>query len=140
MCIRDRSKSYNNTISLREPIDEVRKKISTMPTDPARVRLADPGYPEKCPVWQLHQAYSDEITKDWVMEGCKSAGIGCLECKRPVIDAVIAELEPIQKKAVQYEKDPDLVRSIIADGNETAQESAKETLADVRAAMGLNKW
>ena len=134
------SKSYNNTISLREPIDEVRKKISTMPTDPARVRLADPGDPEKCPVWQLHQAYSDEITKDWVMEGCKSAGIGCLECKRPVIDAVIAELEPIQKKAVQYEKDPDLVRSIIADGNETAQESAKETLADVRAARGLNKW
>ena len=134
------SKSYNNTISLREPIDEVRKKISTMPTDPARVRLADPGDPEKCPVWQLHQAYSDEITKDWVMEGCKSAGIGCLECKRPVIDAVITELEPIQKEAVQYEKDPDLVRSIIADGSETAQESAKETLADVRVAMGLNKW
>lgn len=134
------SKSYNNTISLREPIDEVRKKISTMPTDPARVRLADPGDPEKCPVWQLHQAYSDEITKDWVMEGCKSAGIGCLECKRPVIDAVITELEPIQKEAVQYEKDPGLVRSIIADGSETAQESAKETLADVRVAMGLNKW
>jgi len=134
------SKSYNNTISLREPLDEVQKKISTMPTDPARVRLADPGDPEKCPVWQLHQAYSDEITKDWVMEGCKGAGIGCLECKRPVIDAVITELEPIQKEAVQYEKDPDLVRSIIADGSETAQESAKETLADVRAAMGLNKW
>ena len=134
------SKSYNNTISLREPLDEVKKKISTMPTDPARVRLADPGDPEKCPVWQLHQAYSDEITKDWVMEGCKNAGIGCLECKNPVIDAVITELEPIQKEAVQYEKDPDLVRSIIADGSETARESAKETLADVRAAMGLNKW
>lgn len=134
------SKSYNNTISLREPLDEVKKKISTMPTDPARVRLADPGDPEKCPVWQLHQAYSDEITKNWVMEGCKSAGIGCLECKSPVIDAVITELEPIQKEAVQYEKDPDLVRSIIADGSEMARESAKETLADVRAAMGLNKW
>ena len=134
------SKSYNNTISLREPLDEVKKKISTMPTDPARVRLADPGDPEKCPVWQLHQAYSDEITKNWVMEGCKSAGIGCLECKSPVIDAVITELEPIQKEAVQYEKDPDLVRSIIADGNETARESAKETLADVRTAMGLNNW
>ena len=111
-----------------------------MPTDPARVRLVDPGDPEKCPVWQLHQAYSDEITKNWVMEGCKSAGIGCLECKSPVIDAVITELEPIQKEAVQYEKDPDLVRSIIADGSEMARESAKETLADVRAAMGLNKW
>ena len=84
--------------------------------------------------------YSDEITKNWVMEGCKSAGIGCLECKSPVIDAVITELEPIQKEAVQYEKDPDLVRSIIADGSEMARESAKETLADVRTAMGLNNW
>jgi tryptophanyl-tRNA synthetase len=134
------SKSYDNTISLREPLEEVQKKISTMPTDPARVRLTDPGDPEKCPVWQLHQTYSDQSTKDWVVEGCKSAGIGCLECKKPVIDSVVAELEPIQKEAAQYEKDPDLVRSIIAEGNEKARESAKETLADVRAAMGLSSW
>ncbi|MFT4886154.1 MAG: tryptophanyl-tRNA synthetase [Pseudohongiellaceae bacterium] len=131
------SKSYNNTISLREPLDEVAKKISTMPTDPARVRLTDPGDPSKCPVWQLHQTYSNDETKKWVVEGCTSAGIGCLECKRPVIDAVVAELEPIQKAAEQYEKDPDLVRSIIAEGSEKARETAKETLHDVRVAVGL---
>jgi tryptophanyl-tRNA synthetase len=131
------SKSYDNTISLREPLEDVAKKISTMPTDPARVRLTDPGDPDKCPVWQLHQTYSGEDTKKWVMEGCTSAGIGCLECKRPVIDAVIAELEPIQKAAEQYEKDPDLVRSIIAEGSEKAREAAKETLHDVRVAVGL---
>lgn len=134
------SKSYNNTISLREPIDDVTKKISTMPTDPARVRLTDPGDPLKCPVWQLHETYSDEKTKDWVMDGCKNAGIGCLECKKPVIDAVVAELEPIQAEAQQYEKDPDVVKSILAEGSETARESARETLAEVRSAIGLSDW
>ena len=134
------SKSYKNTISLREPLEEVEKKISTMPTDPARVRLKDPGNPEKCPVWQLHQTYSDEKTRGWVIEGCKNAGIGCLECKKPVINAVIEELEPIQKEAEQYIKDPDMVRSIIAEGNEIARNRAKETLAYVRAAMGLTSW
>lgn len=131
------SKSYDNTISLREPLEDVAKKIRTMPTDPARVRLTDPGDPGKCPVWQLHQTYSSDETKKWVVEGCTSAGIGCLECKRPVIDAVVAELEPIQKAAEQYEKDPDLVRSIIAEGSEKARETAKETLHDVRTAVGL---
>ena len=134
------SKSYKNTISLREPLEEVEKKISTMPTDPARVRLKDPGNPEKCPVWQLHQTYSDEKTRGWVIEGCKNAGIGCLECKKPVINAVIEELEPIQKEAEQYIKDPDMVRSIIVEGNETARNRAKETLAYGRAAMGLTNW
>jgi tryptophanyl-tRNA synthetase len=134
------SKSYNNTISLREPLSEIEKKINTMPTDPARVRLTDPGNPEKCPVWALHQTYSDQARRDWVVEGCKSAGIGCLECKRPVIDAIITELEPIQKAAEQYEKDPDLVKSIISEGCETAREHAKETLQEVRQAMGLESW
>ncbi len=134
------SKSYKNTISLREPLEEVEKKISTMPTDPARVRLKDPGNPEKCPVWQLHQTYSDEKTRGWVIEGCKNAGIGCLECKKPVINAVIEELEPIQKEAEQYIKDPDMVRSIIAEGNEIARNRAKETLTYVRATMGLTSW
>ena len=134
------SKSYKNTISLREPLEEVEKKISTMPTDPARVRLKDPANPEKCPVWQLHQTYSDEKTRGWVIEGCKNAGIGCLECKKPVINAVIEELEPIQKEAEQYIKDPDMVRSIIAEGNEIARNRAKETLAYLRAAMGLTSW
>ncbi len=134
------SKSYDNTICLREPLDQIEKKISTMPTDPARVRLTDPGDPQKCPVWQLHQTYSDQNTRDWVMDGCKNAGIGCLECKKPVSDAIIAELEPIQKEAAQYEKDPDIVRSIIAEGCETARESAKETIQEVRDAMGLSNW
>ena len=134
------SKSYDNTIALREPLEQIEKKISTMPTDPARVRLTDPGDPEKCPVWQLHQTYSSQDTKDWVAEGCTTAGIGCLECKKPVSDAIIAELEPIRKEAEQYERDPDIVRSIIAEGCETAREAAKETLQDVREAMGLGKW
>ena len=76
------SKSYDNTIALREPLEQIEKKISTMPTDPARIRLTDPGDPEKCPVWQLHQTYSSQDTKDWVVEGCTTAGIGCLECKK----------------------------------------------------------
>tara|TARA_B100000029_G_scaffold319230_1_gene311674 strand:- start:22 stop:1197 length:1176 start_codon:yes stop_codon:yes gene_type:complete len=134
------SKSYKNTISLREPLEEVEKKIRTMPTDPARVRLRDPGDPGKCPVWQLHQTYSDEKIRNWVTEGCKKAGIGCLECKKPVINSVIEELEPIQKESEQYIKDPDMVRSIIAEGNEIARDRAKETLVEVRAAMGLTRW
>ena len=134
------SKSYGNTITLREPLKDVEKKISTMPTDPARVRRKDPGDPEKCPVWQLHLSYSSQKTRDWVVAGCKSAGIGCLECKKPVIEAVIAELEPIQKEAAQYERDPDIVRSIIAEGCETARECAKATIQEVRSAMGLNTW
>ena len=131
------SKSYDNMICLREPLEDVRKKITTMQTDPARVRLSDPGDPEKCPVWQLHETYSNAETKEWAMGGCKSAGIGCLDCKKPVIDAVVTELEPIQKEAEQYEKDPDLVRSILIGGCETARETARETLSEVRSAMGL---
>lgn len=134
------SKSYDNIIALREPLEQIQKKISTMPTDPARVRLTDPGEPEKCPVWQLHEAYSDAQTKEWVCDGCRHAKIGCLECKKPVIDAVIAELEPIQREAAQYEKDPDLVKSIVAEGCEVARDKAKETLQEVRSAMGLSYW
>ena len=134
------SKSSGNTICLREPLEDVQKKISTMPTDPARVRLTDPGDPAKCPVWQLHATYSTDETREWVVEGCKSAGIGCLECKKPVIDAIVSELEPIQKQAQQYEKDSELVRSIIVEGGETARETARETLHEVRSAMGLVGW
>ena len=134
------SKSYDNTISLREPLEQISKKISTMPTDPARVRLTDPGDPAKCPVWQLHLTYSDQDTKEWVTQGCQNAGIGCLECKKPVIDAITAELEPIQKEAEQFENDRDLVRSILLEGGEKARESARETLAEVRSAMGLSAW
>jgi tryptophanyl-tRNA synthetase len=132
------SKSYGNTIALREEPDEVERKIRTMQTDPARIRLTDPGDPDKCPVWQLHQVYSDSDTQQWVQQGCRSAGIGCLECKKPVIDAVIEELRPIRDRAREYEKNPDLVRSIIADGNEAARSEARETLERVREAMGLS--
>ena len=132
------SKSYHNTIALREDLDSVAKKIRTMPTDPARVRRTDPGDPEKCPVWQFHQVYSDAGVRDWVVKGCTSAGIGCIECKQPVIDAVQRELTPIHDRARHYEESPDLVRNIIADGCEKAQELARETMRDVRDAMGLD--
>ena len=131
------SKSYNNTITLREDADSVAKKIKTMPTDPARVKRTDPGDPEKCPVWQLHLVYSDEAKKQWVQQGCKSAGIGCLECKQPVIDAVIAEQHPMRERAQKYLDDPTLVRNIVADGCEKARKMAQDTLRDVREVMGL---
>jgi tryptophanyl-tRNA synthetase len=131
------SKSYNNTITLREDADSVSKKIRTMPTDPARVRRTDPGSPEKCPVWQLHQVYSAEEVRNWVRVGCTSAGIGCLECKQPVIDAVLKEQEPMRERAQMYIESPSLVRNLIEDGCEKARELARETMRDVREAMGL---
>jgi tryptophanyl-tRNA synthetase len=132
------SKSYNNTITLREDEASVAKKIRTMPTDPARIRRTDPGDPQKCPVWQLHQVYSDEQVKQGVVQGCKSAGIGCIECKQPVIDAVLMEQRPMRERAQLYLDDPTLVRNIIADGNEKARRLATETMRDVREAMGLS--
>jgi tryptophanyl-tRNA synthetase len=131
------SKSYNNTISLREPPDSITKKIRTMPTDPARVRRTDRGEPERCPVWPLHQLYSDAPTRDWVQTGCRSAGIGCLECKQPLIDAIVRELAPMRERAQRYIEDQTLVRNIVADGCERARELANETMRDVREAMGL---
>ena len=132
------SKSYNNTISMREDVDAVAKKIKTMPTDPARVRRTDPGDPAKCPVWQLHQIYSNQATQEWAQTGCKSASIGCIECKGPVIEGVLAELKPIQERAAQYAEDPTLVKNIVAEGCEKARKLARETMRDVRDAMGLN--
>lgn len=132
------SKSYNNTISLREGADSVRNKIRTMQTDPARIRRGDPGDPAKCPVWQFHLIYSDDTIRDWVQQGCKSAGIGCLECKQPVIEAVLVEQQPMHERARMYEDDPTLVRNIIADGCERADKLAQETMRDVREAMGLS--
>ena len=131
------SKSYNNTIALREDPDTVAKKIRTMPTDPARVRRTDPGNPANCPVWHFHQVYSDDGVRQWVTAGCTSAGIGCIECKQPVIDAVLAELAPIRERAQYYEENPDQVRNILADGCEKAQEMARDTMRDVRESMGL---
>jgi tryptophanyl-tRNA synthetase len=131
------SKSYNNTISLRESPEEVTRKVRTMPTDPARVRRTDPGEPEKCPVWQLHKVYSDEPTREWVQTGCRTAGIGCLDCKQPVIDAIVRELAPMRERAARYTDDPSMVRNIIADGCDRARELAGETMREVREAMGL---
>ena len=131
------SKSYSNTISVREEPEDVIKKIRTMPTDPARVRRTDVGDPARCPVWQLHTVYSNEETKEWVDKGCKSAGIGCLECKQPVIDAILAEQQPMFERAQKYLDDPSLLRSIIADGCDKARKVAQETMRDVREAMGL---
>ena len=134
------SKSYNNTIALRESPDEVSRKVRTMPTDPARVKRTDPGDPEKCPVWQFHQIYSSDEVKAWVRQGCRSAGIGCIECKQPVIDAIIAEQQPMRERARHYLDDPTLVRNIIADGCEKARKLAQETLRDVRQVMGLDYY
>jgi len=132
------SKSYGNAIALREDKESVTKKVKTMPTDPARVRRTDPGDPDKCPVWQFHQVYSDVSTKEWVVKGCKSAGIGCLECKQPVIDAILKEQEPMRERAQQYLDDPALVRAIVADGCDKARALAQETMRDVREVMGLS--
>lgn len=135
---RKMSKSYNNTISLRDHPGDIEKKLRTMPTDPARVRRNDPGDPEKCPVWPLHQVYSDEATQNWVQTGCKSAGIGCLECKKPVIEAVLNELQPIQERAQELDANPEIVRNIIDEGCESARDVASDTMEDVRRAIGLN--
>jgi tryptophanyl-tRNA synthetase len=131
------SKSYNNTITLREAPEDVEKKVRTMPTDPARVRLSDPGDPFKCPVYQLHEVYSSEETKDWVREGCRSAGIGCIDCKMPVAESIQKELAPMQERAKEYNDNRDLVRSIVNEGCEKARDEAKQTLEDVREAIGL---
>jgi tryptophanyl-tRNA synthetase len=132
------SKSYGNAITLREDPEVVREKLRTMPTDPARVRRTDPGNPEICPVWKLHDIYSGDEVKDWVREGCTTAGIGCLDCKQPIIDSVLAELLPIQERASEFEQDPDKVRAIIHEGSEAARDVARETLDEVRQAMGLS--
>lgn len=132
------SKSYGNTISLREPPAQVEKKILTMPTDPARIKRTDPGEPEKCPVWQFHKIYSNSEVKDWVQQGCRSAGIGCIECKRPVIDSVIKELQPIQEAIKDYELDLGSVKRIVTEGSEEAREEATKTLNIVKEEMGLD--
>ena len=132
------SKSYGNVISLRAPDAEIEGKLLTMPTDPARVKRTDPGDPEKCPVWRLHQIYSDEDVRDWVQQGCRSAGIGCVECKRPLIDAVAAEIAPIRERAADYAQDRHTVQKIITEGNEAARSIAHDTLDEVRKAMGIS--
>lgn len=134
---RKMSKSYDNVISLRELPADVEKKLRTMPTDPARVHRNDPGNPDKCPVWDFHLIYSDDGRQDWVQKGCRSAKIGCLECKQPIIDAVLAELKPMQERAAEFSRDPLIIKNIINDGCKRARDVAEATLVEVRAAIGL---
>ncbi len=134
---RKMSKSYGNAIGMREDPDAVAQKLKTMQTDPARVRRTDPGDPDKCPVWDLHKIYSDEPTRTWVNEGCRSAGIGCLDCKRPVIDKIVEEVRGFRRRAQEFEDNPDLVRSIAVEGAEKARDAARQTLEEVRRAMHL---
>ena len=132
------SKSYNNSIAIREDRASIEQKVRRMPTDPARVKRTDPGDPLKCPVWQFHLVYSDEGTRQWVTTGCTTAGIGCLECKQPVIDGILAEQQPMLERAEPYVANPRIVRDIVDAGTDRARETARETMRDVREAMGLN--
>ena len=134
---RKMSKSCGNTIGLREDTDSVAQKLRTMQTDPARVRRTDPGDPQKCPVWTLHEIYSDETTRKWADQGCRSAGIGCLECKKPLIEKVVEEVGGMRKRAQEFEENPEIVRNIVAEGAEKARDAARATLDDVRRAMHL---
>jgi tryptophanyl-tRNA synthetase len=134
---RKMSKSYGNTIGLRDDPDVVAQKLRTMQTDPARVRRTDPGDPEKCPVWDLHKIYSDEPTRQWVQVGCRSAGIGCLDCKKPLIEKIVEEIRGMRKRAQEFEGQPELVRSIVTEGAEKAREAARQTLDEVRRVMHL---
>jgi tryptophanyl-tRNA synthetase len=135
---RKMSKSYGNTIGLREDPDSVAKKLKTMVTDPARARRTDPGDPDKCPVWDLHKIYSDADTQAWVQQGCRTAGIGCLDCKKRVADVIVAEITAIRGRAAEFEENRDLVRGIIAEGCEKARDVARQTLEEVHTAMGMN--
>lgn len=131
------SKSYGNTISLRENPASVEEKIKKMQTDTNRVRREDPGDPNRCPVWNLHEVYSNDEVKDWVQTGCRTAGIGCLDCKGPLIDSILKEQSPIRERAREYQEDTETVRGIISDGCEAAREIARKTIVEVKQAMGL---
>ena len=132
------SKSYNNSIAMREDRATIEHKVKRMPTDPARQKRTDVGNPEKCPVWQFHLVYSDAGQREWVAQGCKTAGIGCLDCKQPIIDAILREQQPMLERAEPYISNPKIVRDIVDAGTDKARITARETMQDVRSAMGLN--
>jgi tryptophanyl-tRNA synthetase len=134
---RKMSKSYGNTIGLREDPDAVTRKLKAMQTDPARVRRTDAGDPDKCPVFDLHRVYSDAATLTWAANGCRSAGIGCLECKKPLIDRIVAEISGLRERAREFQENPELVHNLLAEGSEKARDAARETLDEVRRAMHL---
>jgi tryptophanyl-tRNA synthetase len=131
------SKSYGNAILMRDDPATVTQKVRGMTTDPARVRRTDPGTPEKCPVWQFHQVFSNDATQQWVRQGCTTAGIGCLDCKQPVIDAIVAQQQPWRERAETYLANPKQVHWIVEMGTERARTVARQTMRDVREVMGL---
>jgi len=132
------SKSYNNSIAIREDRATMEHKVKRMPTDPARQKRTDVGDPNKCPVWQFHLVYSDAGTREWVTQGCTTAGIGCLDCKQPIIEAILREQQPMLERAEPYITNPKIVRDIVDAGTEKARKTARETMLEVRSAMGLN--
>jgi len=134
---RKMSKSYNNSIYFKDDADTIRKRLRTMVTDPARKRRTDPGDPAQCPVFDLHKVFSTQETQDWAAEGCRSAGIGCIECKNALADKVVVQLEPIRKRRQEFERRPDDVRAIYRDGARRAREVATATMVDVRNAVQL---
>jgi tryptophanyl-tRNA synthetase len=135
---RKMSKSYGNTIMLTDPEPVVRQKLKTMVTDPARVRRSDPGNPDVCPVGDLHKIFSDRATMDKVNVGCRSAGIGCIECKSWAADALVQLLSPMQERRKKFEENPRLAWDILEAGSERARKAAAETMDDVRGAMGMS--
>jgi tryptophanyl-tRNA synthetase len=135
---RKMSKSYGNTIMLADPEPVVRQKLKTMVTDPARVRRSDPGNPDVCPVGDLHKIFSSKETIAKVNEGCRSAGIGCIECKGWAADALVQLLNPIQERRRKYEENPRLAWDILEEGTKRANAAAGETMSDVRASMGMS--
>ena len=132
------SKSRGNTIAMRDEPAVVTTKVRRMPTDPQRVRRTDPGDPSRCPVWQFHRVYSDATTQAWVQQGCTTAGIGCLDCKQPVIDAILREQQPWRERAEAYLANPKQIQWIVEMGTERARTVARQTMKEVREAMGLN--
>ena len=134
---RKMSKSYGNAIAMRDDPAQVETRIRRMPTDPARVRRTDPGDPERCPVWELHKVYCPASVRSWVQEGCRAAAIGCMDCKRPLIDAVLDEQQRFRHRAEPYLRDPEAVDAMLRKGCETAAEVAEQTMVEVRSSMGL---
>ena len=134
---RKMSKSYGNAVFLSDPPEEIDRKLSRMMTDPARVKRSDPGEPEKCPAFELHKIYCTPEEIEFVSNGCRTAGIGCLECKKVMIKHVIEDLAPFREKRAQLEKKPEVVEEILQAGHEAAQQKASETMSEVRETLGL---
>jgi tryptophanyl-tRNA synthetase len=134
---RKMSKSYGNAVFLSDPAEEIDRKLSRMMTDPARVKRTDPGEPEKCPAFELHKIYCTPEEIEFVSQGCRTAGIGCLECKKVMIKHVIEDLAPFRDKRARLENNPEVVEEVLQAGHEAAQEKASETMSEVRETLGL---